>query len=370
MCFKKIIFLSVFLGVIIELPAQELVDKKATKRTRYLYKNMYKMAYDSAVMFGHQDDMANGIGWNALKGESDVKRVTGEYPSVFGWDLGGIEQDSVSNLDKVKFSNIRKYIIEAYKMGAVSTLSWHLRNPVSGGSAWDTISAVSQILPNGIQHDKYIKWLDKVGDFALSLKTGFWGKKIPIIFRPYHEHTGTWFWWGNTHCTPDEYKALWHMTVDFFEKKGVHNFIYAYSPDRFLSKEHYMECYPGDDYVDIMGLDLYQFEPQNPETHHIFIEKASSLLKMVSELGQEHKKFIALTETGFEGIPYDKWWTDVLWEAVKDAPISYILCWRNGNDKHHFAPYPNHVSAVNFVQFSQQQRVYFSKKVKAKNLYK
>lgn len=54
--------------------------------------------------------------------------------------------------------------------------------------------------------------------------------KVPVLFRPWHEHTGSWFWWGEKLCTPEEYKALWHMTVDILRSDGVDNALYAYSP--------------------------------------------------------------------------------------------------------------------------------------------
>lgn len=107
---------------------------------------MTKIVNDSAVMFGHQDDLAYGIGWKYVKNASDVHSTVGEYPSVFGWDLGHIELDSSKKLDGVPFDKMRYFIKKAYKMGAISTISWHLDNPVSGGSSWDTTAAVSQIL--------------------------------------------------------------------------------------------------------------------------------------------------------------------------------------------------------------------------------
>ncbi len=134
---KKVPIIYILLFLPAWVFSQTLVDKNATKRTQRLYKNMQKMAHDSSVMFGHQDDLAYGVGWRNIKGKSDVHSTLGEYPSVFGWDLGHIEVDSTRELDGILFTDLREYIKKAYKMGAISTLSWHLNNPVSGGSAWD-----------------------------------------------------------------------------------------------------------------------------------------------------------------------------------------------------------------------------------------
>ena len=60
------------------------------------------------ILFGHQDDLAYGVGWEYVQGESDVKRVTGDYPALFGWELGGIEREDEVNLDKVPFVKMRE----------------------------------------------------------------------------------------------------------------------------------------------------------------------------------------------------------------------------------------------------------------------
>ena len=139
------------------------------------------------------------------------------------------------------------------------TLSWHARNPLTGGDAWDVkdTTVVKSILPGGKNHQKFITGLDKVADFINSLVIAE-GVKVPVIFRPWHEHTGSWFWWGKDLCSVDDYKQLWRMTYDRFIEKGVDNVLYAYSPGGGCSSEEYMERYPGDDFVDLLGFDYYQ----------------------------------------------------------------------------------------------------------------
>ena len=77
--FKKACIIYCLLIVPSLIFAQTLIDNKATKRTQRLYKNMHKMAYDSSVMFGHQDDLAYGIGWKNIKGRSDLKNSNVPY---------------------------------------------------------------------------------------------------------------------------------------------------------------------------------------------------------------------------------------------------------------------------------------------------
>src|SRR5206468_3360566 len=74
------------------------------------------------------------------------------------------------NLDGVAFERQRAWIAEGFARGGVVTLSWHMRNPVTGGNAWDTSAAVRAILPGGPQHAVYVQWLDRFADYVKSLR--------------------------------------------------------------------------------------------------------------------------------------------------------------------------------------------------------
>ncbi|RYE14262.1 MAG: hypothetical protein EOP45_19880, partial [Sphingobacteriaceae bacterium] len=110
-----------------ELPA----DTQATKETMALYKNLKKLAAAGKTLFGHQDDLAYGVGWKYESGRSDIKSVTGEYPAIYGWELGNLEHDLSYNLDSVPFDAMKGFIKEAYGRGSVITISWHMDNPVN-----------------------------------------------------------------------------------------------------------------------------------------------------------------------------------------------------------------------------------------------
>ena len=69
-------------------------------------------------------------------------------------------------------------------------------------------------------------WLNRVAKFLLSLKTGD-GKPIPVIFRPWHEISGGWFWWGKDSCAPEEYQKLYRRTIDFLRQRGIEQCLYA-----------------------------------------------------------------------------------------------------------------------------------------------
>ena len=82
-----------------------------------------------------------------------------------------------------------------YQRGGINTLSWHADNPVTGGDSWD-ISAkatvVGSILSDSVKHSEFLGWLDIIAAYCSSLVTEE-GVKIPVLFRPWHEHTGSCF---------------------------------------------------------------------------------------------------------------------------------------------------------------------------------
>ena len=103
-----------------------------TQETENLLANLKKIP-SKGIMLGHHDDTVYGIGWEGEEGRSDVKSVCGDYPAVISFDLGELELGNAANLDKVPFDKIRKEIINQYQRGGMVSLSWHVRNPKTGG---------------------------------------------------------------------------------------------------------------------------------------------------------------------------------------------------------------------------------------------
>ena len=339
--------------------AQQLIDPRADPRTKALYSNLFLIS-EKGFMFGHQDDDAYGVTWKAEKGRSDVKDICGSYPAVHGWDIGK-SLEIKHNIDSVRFKSMLKWMKQIRKRGGINTVSWHWDNPVTKGSSWDKTSAVKDILPGGQKHDVLTQHLDLLARF-------FKKSKSPIIFRPWHEHNGDWFWWGKGNCTEEEYIQLWRFTVDYLrDEKQVHNLIYAFSPDRSridsaVTRKSYLYGYPGDNYVDLLGIDNYMdvgvaWNRYSPEEQRASFVRS---LKMVSDLAKEKNKVAALTETGQEGVKNSSWFTEVILSPIKDndIQIAYVLVWRNANDKHHYAPYKGHSSAENFLEFCRDEKTF------------
>ncbi len=355
-----------------KLPPQEIrmVDANATPQTKALYQNL-KSLEGKHSMFGHQATLAYGYTWRNEPNRSDVKDVTGSFPAVYGWDVADFIWNwrNPEKGEEARETTLR-YAKEGLERGGVLTYAWHMANPVTNKSFYDTTRAVYAIIPGGEQHEAYKKTLDKVADYFKELAP------MPVIFRPFHEHNGDWFWWGKGLATEEEYIKLWQFTVEYLrDEKQVHNLIWAFSPDRSRTnietfKEDYLYGYPGDDYVDIIGLDNYwdvghkaNLTPDSLKKVH-FIQS----LTMTAELAQEKGKVAALTETGLEALPDSVWWTETLLKSLKanaaTRRITYVQVWRNAtkskeNRNHFYAPYPGQISAEDFVKFKQDSFIVF-----------
>ncbi|HEX7585937.1 MAG TPA: glycosyl hydrolase, partial [Prolixibacteraceae bacterium] len=234
-----------------------------------------------------------------------------------------------------------------------------------GGTAWDVSSkeVVASILPNGANHAMFNTWLDRLSTFFIGLKDDK-GTPIPFIFRPYHEHSGSFFWWGNGICTDDQYSALWRYTVEYLrDKKNIHNILYVYNTDRVTSLEQYLKGYPGDDIIDMMSIDMYDRGEQ-------FNGELDAALKFVTETGISRKKLTALSETG-ERRGKSDWWSTVLLPIVSKYPVSYVLTWRNTfNPKNLNTPSPRKAFPDDFLNFYNSPRSLFLKDIQKENIYK
>lgn len=351
-----------------------LSDKNATSETKALYANLWKIK-DKGFMFGHHDDLMYGRYWFGDEGGSDTKAVCGDYPAVFGVDFSSLVDDRYADNDYQ--NNLRrKCVKEAYDRGMVIVACMHLDNPKTIGShrgvdydgekkggAWDNSdkTVVKEILRTGSATNLlYQEWMDRLAALAHSLK-GSDGKEIPIIFRPYHEHTQSWSWWGSTCTTEQEFIKFWQWTVTYLrDAKGVHNFIYAISPQMDSRKQEsdFLFRWPGDEWVDFIGMDCY---------HGINYAVFTANLKAISRVALDKGKPCGVTETGVEGFTKKNYWTEDIYAPASGRKISLLVTWRNKyvgsteSDKHYFSVYPGHPSEEDFVDMYEKDDCFFCK---------
>ncbi len=338
--------------------------KRTDSPSRQLYSRLSAHVAAGEKLYGHQDDLSYGHAWVVTDWEndplerSDVKEVTGHYPAVVGFDLGGIEHADSCNLDGVPFGLMRKAAVTHAGRGGIVTLSWHPRNPLTGGDAWDVSSdeVVRSVLEGGPLHEEFLVWLDRAAEFIASLGD------VPVIFRPWHENLGSWFWWGGKLCSEEEYKALFRLTWSrLTQEKGLENILWCYSPNGPISADDYLSRYPGDEIVDILGTDIYEYVGPDglEEAGSRYVSQVRDMLAVLESIASEHGKLMCLSETGLEGILDSGWWCDRLYSAVEGFPVSYMLTWRNAHDKpgHFYAPWKGSGNEEDFIRFTEKKDI-------------
>jgi mannan endo-1,4-beta-mannosidase len=330
-----------------------IVDKNATTETKALLSQLWRIP-DTGFMFGHHDDLIYGRTWYNEAGGSDTKAVCGDYPGVFSVDFAEVMDDRC--LTSTDNAIRKRCIIEARARGEVILACCHLNNPVTNGDAWDNSdnTVVRQILTEGSAANVRFKvWLDRLAAFVSDLKDNQ-GKLIPVIFRPFHEHTQTWSWWGAGCTTEAEFINLWRFTVNYLrDTRGVHQFLYAISPqlDGVQTKDYLLYRWPGDDYVDFLGMDCY---------HGLNTTAFMTNIRNISLLSKEKKKPCGVTETGIEGIvngdgsPCTDYWTKQILTPAIGYSLSMIVMWRNkydpvGEGSHFYSVFPGQASVADFI---------------------
>ena len=360
---------------------QARTDKSAKTPAQQLKERLAKLQ-KRGIMYGHHDDPFYGLGWEWEEGRSDTYALVGDYPGVMSFDLGGIEMGDDKNLDSVPFTRIREEIVKQHERGGIVTISWHLRNPLLGTTAWiesdakaydealpylrkikqeDKVPAphntVKSILPGGSQHAKFLTWLQRVSDFLSTLKDSK-GKPIPFIFRPWHEYNGGWFWWGKGRCTDEQFKQLWILTQDYINRTLSDVIVWSCSPNLGVVPQEFYSRWPGDERVDLLGLDAYQWG-----TEADYIAQCSADLDFLEDYAQQHGLLFAMTECGYKNSPDATWWSRVLRPMMDKHHLCYFLAWRNAQHEH-FGCAPGLATADDFKQMAKWKTTLFVKDIK------
>lgn len=179
-------------------------------------------------------------------------------PAVVGVDYGW------DKIDPAGVALANATLIKHWERGGLVTVVMHPGNPFNGGDNRnrDGVDYAALLGPGTPAHVKFFKDLDAVADGLRQLGDA----GVAVVFRPLHEPNGKWFWWNPAGRQPAEearkgYVALYRAVHGYLTKdKGLKNLIFAWAanmPDRWGDTEPADRYYPGDDVVDLVGLDLY-----------------------------------------------------------------------------------------------------------------
>ena len=157
--------------------------------------------------------------------------------------------------------------------------------------------------------------LNDVAEFFNGLVDDDTGRKIPVILRYPHEMDGNWFWWGRTWCEPDEFRRFCRLEADYLRERCPGQILFAYTPDRTWKEFGYegdtnntfLAYYPGDKYVDILGIDDYSIGHGDDAKAEASLAETVHKLRLMSAYAKERGQVVAISEAGGEGKRVDFW---------------------------------------------------------------
>ncbi len=242
----------------------KLSNPKATQKTQSLYAYLCD-TYGKNVLAGQQE--------STWMGSEDyefniIKNASGKLPVIRGLDYMGED-----------FSGCNRRAKAWAAKGGIVTICWHCGDNFKGShtEAMNANPDWSKILTPGT--NEYKALIDGMDKGAAALKE-LQDAGVPVIWRPFHEFDGAWFWWGKGGA--ENFKKLWRLMYDRYTNEwGLNNLIWnlGYSGD---VKDGW---YPGDEYVDIIGADTY-------------VDHTGSLVTMYQRTANVAKKPVCLHENG------------------------------------------------------------------------
>lgn len=245
------------------------VNPKASREARALLDFLYRIKGEY-ILSGHH----NYPYWPARFSE-EVKQMTGHYPVVWGNDFSfhfrGLDPDTVRQKMIAK-------AIEMHQKDHIITLMWHSCFPLDGDSCgrqsiwvWDDVVPPPQwdslTTPGTELNTRWRTQADNVANYLKQLQSA----RVPVLWRPYHEMNGVWFWWCQ-HPGEDGFVKLWKMMYDYFtHHHELNNLLWVWNanaPRRIPGDEAcaYEDYFPGLDYVDVLAADVYHNDYK--QSHH------------------------------------------------------------------------------------------------------
>lgn len=213
-----------------------------------------------------------------------IKKATGKTPAVLGLDF--IEY-SPSRVENGSSSKATEFAIQHWKNGGIVTFCWHWNAPTKyltgqwySGFYNDYTNIDLAKIMNGQDEEGYELLMQDIDAIAGQLKI-LQDAGVPILWRPLHEAAGGWFWWGAAGA--DAYKQLYVLLYDKLTNEyGLNNLIWLWNGQD-------AEWYPGDEYVDIIGEDIYPGE-------HVYTSQVNKYMEAVNYTSPA--KMVVMSENG------------------------------------------------------------------------
>jgi len=234
-----------------QAPANAQVNPRARAVLKYF--QSLEGRSDKRLLSGQFSSFGNRANLDLL---TEIHDRTGKWPAILGVDYAGRGGISTENPNRAA--------TEYWTQGGLVTVSTHLYNPAGA-----TNGAFSGLRDKDVDLNTLLdasttthaRWLHELDQVAAGLQD-LQSHGVVVLWRPFHEMNGNWFWWDGK--DPETFKRLWRQMFDYFTKtKGLDNLLWVYAPNHGTNTAVY---YPGDRYVDLVGLDAYT---DDVDTNHI-----------------------------------------------------------------------------------------------------
>ena len=258
------------------------VNPNAQNCVKNVMKYLSDITYKQIITGQHTQTMAQ-------EELSHIEKVTGKLPALVGFELLSYSpninyfdtDDECMKEVTENYGTLKKAWEWAEKKGLI-TFTWHWFSPLGGRSkAFFTdntdFDAAKAVIDGTAENIALISDMDMMA----GLLRPFCDKHIPILWRPFHEGDGNWFWWGAKGAEP--LKKLWGIMYDRFTNvHKLNNLIWVWNAPT-------PECYPGDDTVDIISRDMYPPEHEHTSQSEMYYD----LMKITNQ-----NKITLIGETG------------------------------------------------------------------------
>lgn len=261
------------------------------------------------------------MGWFpvvSLATANDLYRQTSNWVAVAGFDY----YETFVNMPRTKpdtFKPPRWQLVNElaktyWQMGGLVTISCHMTNPWDGGLAWSKTGRFEDLLDTRTPAcARYREQIDEIARGLAELQDA----GVPVLFRPFHEMTGA-FWWGGR--DPETFRKVWRQLFVYYTRdKGLHNLIWVWSP---LVSTKALDYYPGNAYVDVTGLDIYAKSVASAQAVY---KKLKTIEKpfAVTEFGPPGNALDNTSPRHYDYGPFARQIAEFLPDAV------YFLAWRD-----------------------------------------
>ncbi|WP_019913289.1 glycosyl hydrolase [Paenibacillus sp. HW567] len=216
---------------------------------------------------GLLDYLANLSGKGIVSGQHDylespdefnnaLKNISGEYAVLHGYELGAVNNQPAGTIARQRQAVVDS-AIRWYKGGGIVAMTFHQNLPGTSPEWANVRMSLSQekfdayVTPGTPQYKSLIAALDEVAFYLGELRDA----GVPVLWRPYHEMNGNWFWWGQK----DNFTELWNIAYDrLVNKHKLNNLLWVWNPNAPNEwADPYESYYPGTAKVDVLAADIY-----------------------------------------------------------------------------------------------------------------